>query len=106
VPIEIPTISRLIDADLVIADNGTEDIEFWDLPMPKRFETAVDDTIYTVDNLDTIDTLAFRVYGDARPWDVIADANGFFILPLELKPGDQIRVPSLIRFLRQIRPGE
>jgi len=43
---------------------------------------------------DTMESLAFRRYGDANKWYVIADANPKVFWPLDLQPGTQIIIPT------------
>lgn len=95
--------SRLNDAEWVVASNGTENIEFWDLPMAAQIKPADDDLLYRVDKTDRKDNIAWNQYRDPRLWDVIADINGMSLLPVDLKPGDLIRLPSYNRVVVSIR---
>jgi hypothetical protein len=80
---------------------GTIDgIEFWDvLDLPVLPEQS-DDISYQVQGGDRIDRLANKFYGDPELWWVIAEANGFEILPTDLNEGEFIRIPSP-RFVQQ-----
>ena len=82
--------SRLRYAPLVKVD----DFEFWDLLVIDDIPVRSDEIQYTVTMTDRIDSLAYRFYGDAVLWWVLAVANGFEILPTDLKFGATIRVPS------------
>jgi len=82
--------SRLRYAPLVKVD----DYEFWDLLVVDDIPVRPDEIQYTVTMTDRIDTLAYRFYGDAVLWWVLAVANGLEILPTDLKFGVVIRVPS------------
>ena len=50
--------------------------------------------IYIIaEDMDKLDTLAFKYYGDARYWWVIATANNINDATLYIEPGRQIRIP-------------
>jgi nucleoid-associated protein YgaU len=40
-----------------------------------------------------MESLAYRRYGDANKWYVIADANPEIFFPLDLEAGNVIRIP-------------
>lgn len=84
--------SYLRFADLLTV-NG---IEFWDVPSFPDIPPQPDDTTFTVDDLTDgrIDTIAYKVYGDAQLWWVIALANGLDLLPTQLKRNMVLRIPS------------
>jgi phage tail protein X len=44
---------------------------------------------------DTFESLAFRFYGDANKWDVIANANPEVFWPLGLPQGVELKVPPI-----------
>lgn len=48
--------------------------------------------LYTVQEGDRLDLIAYREYGDAREWRHIAEANRLFN-PLELRPGMVLAIP-------------
>ena len=50
--------------------------------------------VYTTKAGDTFESIAFREYGDARKWYVIADANVDVFFPLTLDVGVQIVIPN------------
>ena len=52
-------------------------------------------SIYQVRAGETFESLAFRWYGDANKWSVLADANPRVFFPLDLVAGMKIyRVPA------------
>lgn len=56
-----------------------------------------DNDIYIiVDVMDKLDTLAFKYYGDASYWWIIAAANNINDATLYIEPGRQLRIPSSI----------
>lgn len=82
--------SRLRFAPLVTLDG----YEFWDMLVIDGIPVRSDEIQYTVQQHDRIDTLANQFYGDPILWWVLAVANGFEMLPNDLKVGGVIRVPS------------
>jgi len=74
-------------------------IQFWDY-----FESPIgptdigvqrqDDIQYTVTSFDRIDNLAQTFYGDPQLWWVIALVNDLRLLPIQLKCGTVIQIPS------------
>ncbi len=101
--VSIFELSRLKSANWVVLNNGSKNIEFWDLPMARQIKPSQDDLIYQVDKRDRIDSIAFNRYNDSRLWDVIADINGLSIPPIDFVPGDAIRLPSYNRVIMEIR---
>ena len=51
-------------------------------------------TFYTVVQGDTIDGIAFKQYGNAQLWWAIMDANPVYQSEIEIKPGDNLVIPS------------
>lgn len=102
-PVTVYELSRLAKTDWVVASDGSQDVEFWDLPMHTQTKPAQDDLLYQVDKRDRIDQVAFNRYNDSRLWDVIADINGFATPPIDFVPGDTIRLPSYNRVILEIR---
>lgn len=51
-------------------------------------------TYYTVVQKDTIDGIAYKLYGNAQLWWAIMDANPRFQSELEIKPGDILVIPE------------
>jgi len=83
--------SRLRFYDLVDVDEYT----FWDGPeeLPE-VPVQDDDKFYRVTGVDRIDLLAYRFYGDAVLWWVIAVANDLELVPTALNEGAVLRIPS------------
>jgi len=53
-----------------------------------------DNDIYIIsEQMDKLDTLAFKYYGDASFWWIIAAANNINDATLYIEPGIQIRIP-------------
>lgn len=77
-----------------------EGVEFWDVVDLPAIPEQTDDVRYIVTAIDRVDTLAYRFYQDHRLWWVIAVANDLEILPTDLIPGEEIRIPSP-RFVTQ-----
>ena len=48
---------------------------------------------YRVKAGDRIDTIAHQAFGDANRWWEIADLNPQIKFPLDLTPGDVLRIP-------------
>lgn len=88
--VEIKNNSRLLFADLVTSDG----VEFWDTLVLPDARPRQDDIQHVVSSTDRIDLLAHRYYGDSRLWWVIAWANNLEILPTDMKPNMQLRIPS------------
>lgn len=56
-----------------------------------------DDDIYIIaEDMDKLDTLAKKYYGDAKFWWVIATANNINDATLYIEPGRQIRIPASV----------
>jgi hypothetical protein len=103
VKVPIGEFSRLNYAQLVMVNNGSDDIIFFDLPLPPRAGTAKTDKIVTVERSKRIDIMSFERYEDASIWDVIAEANGLMDLPSQLMPSDDVRLPSQGRVVTELR---
>ncbi len=70
---------------------GTEVFELGDVPV---FPNRADDLSYVVSDGDRLDVLAYRFYGDAVLWWVIAAANEFQLPVSEMFSGRTLRIPS------------
>lgn len=88
--IRIANRSRLKFTDLISKDGYT----FWDATPQVDIPEQDDDIQYTVRDLDRIDSLAVKFYGDPVLWWVIAQANDWELVPSEIATGDVIRIPS------------
>jgi len=68
--------------------------------MKMRPTTVVPDgetEAYTVKAGETFETLAYKLFGNARRWWILADMNPHIFWPLDLKAGDQILLPSRVQ---------
>ena len=102
--VTIPETSRLKNAELIKASNGSTDVLFWDLPMVPHVTPDPTDRIIDVPNNKRIDTLSFEEYDTPHYWDLIAQANLFSLLPGDMRPGTKIRMASLTRVTTKLRP--
>lgn len=96
--VRIRNASRLKFARLITLD----DVEHWELPEYPEIDPAPSDGRYTVDRGDRIDRLANHYYNDPALWWIIALANGMELLPNDLKPGEEIIIPSQRRVFTEI----
>jgi len=94
--IQVGTKSRLNFGQPRVLD-GIEHFDTLNLP---EIPVQKDDTQYTVVGGDHIDKLAFKFYGNAVLWWVLAVANDLELLPVDLVPGMVLRIPSA-RFVSQ-----
>jgi len=88
--------SRLQFGNYVTVDG----FEFWDLLELPEIPEQPDDTVYTVQGPDRIDSIATKFYGDPVLWWVIAVANDLEFLPTDLNIGDTLRIPAP-RYIQQ-----
>jgi nucleoid-associated protein YgaU len=88
--VKIAQRSRLNFASYVKYDG----VEFWDAPNYPTIPVSSTDIRYTVSNVDRIDLLANKFYGDPSLWWVIALANDLELIPTDLYPGLEIVIPS------------
>jgi len=49
--------------------------------------------VYQLGAPDTLEFLAFKRYGDANKWYILADSNPQVFFPLDAVPGNEIVVP-------------
>lgn len=52
---------------------------------------------YIVKAGETFETLAAKIFGNARKWWILADMNTHIFWPLDLKAGDRILMPSKVQ---------
>lgn len=52
------------------------------------------DQYVTVKEMDTLDSIAFTMYGDSKYWWVLYDSN-YILDPFSLTPGTVLRVPDI-----------
>lgn len=70
------------------------DAEFLGTRPIKEIPPQADDRFHVVVAGERIDTLAYRYFGRADLWWVIADCNAVFN-PMELVVGSMLRIPSM-----------
>lgn len=64
------------------------------LTLRKRYRFNPDNfSFYTVIQGDTLDGIAYRLYGKAALWWAILDANPKYQSELEIKIGDVLKIP-------------
>lgn len=96
-PINVPQRSRLRFGKFLSVDG----FEFWDFVDLPAIPEQPDDSLYQVKSYDRLDTIAYRFYGDAIYWWVIAAANGLELVEVELNLGTVLRIPSP-RYVKEI----
>ena len=69
-------------------------VSFWELDALPTIPKSAADLYYTVEDVDRMDLLATRFYGNPNLWWVLAVANDMDLIPTGLRPGAVIRVPS------------
>lgn len=57
-------------------------------------------TYYTVIEGDTIDGIAYRLYGNAQLYWAIMDSNPQYLSEMEIKPGDSLLIPPLTEVVK------
>ena len=90
--------SRLLFAELLKDSEGRQ---FFDRLSFPPLEPQTDDAEITVAVGDRLDSLAQRIYGDAKLQWVLALANGIDLWPTQLNPNLTLRVPSA-RYVLQV----
>lgn len=88
--VKVKNVSRLNFGTVLYIDG----FEFWDLLQLPTVVPQPDDQFYTVLGPDRIDLLAYKFYGNAVLWWVIALANNLELLPTDMNAGDTLRIPS------------
>jgi phage tail protein X len=84
-------ISRYSDLKTKKSDNGKQVMTSLTLP---TIEESSDDVYIITNTTDRLDALAFKYYGDARYWWVLAVVNNLGKGTLALEGGLQIRIPA------------
>ena len=64
------------------------------MPITVDTDTTFSITYYTGEN-DRLDSLAYKYYGSATLWWVIAKANGLANGTITIKPGTKLLIPRL-----------
>lgn len=67
----------------------------WTTPRP-------DDTFHTVAYGERLDQIAYRYYGDAELWWVVADINGILDPLADLPVGKVLRVPNYRTVIEEV----
>lgn len=84
-------ISRYDSAKLKHSDTGKRVYQSLTLPVIQELDTD----IYVITNAtDRLDSLAFKYYGEAKYWWIIAVANDLGRGTITLQPGIQLRIPA------------
>ncbi len=72
----------------------TDGTRYLSTPKPPVFEEREDDIVHIMKETDRLDLLAYKYYGNAAWWWVIAERNDI-IFPLNLPEiGTRIKIPS------------
>lgn len=82
-----------------MAENGLT-FSYFELPEYPEIPDQDDDILHVVTTYDRPDKLAYKYYGEARLWWVIAVKNGWDQPATSLDPGEEIVVPSS-RYVRE-----
>lgn len=107
--VKIPAHSHLLRTPLFqLRDKKSRRVTstfFWGRWTPIDFEPHPEDAYYTLAATDVgaLDTLAWRYYGFAALWWVIARANRIDD-PLSITPGDVVRIPARRVVLASLSP--
>lgn len=96
-PVNVPQRSRLRFTEFLSIDG----FEFWDFVDFPEVPEQPDDLLYQMTSDDRLDTLAFKFYGEALYWWVIAVANGMENIDVESNLGLSLRIPSP-RYVKEI----
>ena len=98
---------RSTDTCYLIVDPERSDREFLSKRRPLNIPQVSDEVVYITDGTEKLWQIAARsdVYGDARYWWILADANRissvFGSMYLTVESGVHLRVPSL-ELVRQV----
>ena len=57
-------------------------------------------TYYTFVQGDTLDGIAYKVYGNAQLWWSILDCNPKYQSEIEIKPGDLLIIPPFVEVVK------
>jgi hypothetical protein len=95
--IQIHARSALVHARYVQVDEAA----FFTPTEPPTIVAAPDDRLRRIEALDRIDNLAFLYFGDSRMEWILKWLNNIYLIPNDMVPGDEIRIPSFSRMERQ-----
>ena len=84
-------ISRYDSAKTKKSDKGKQVYQTLTLPNIPELES---DTYIITNSTDRLDSLAFKYYGEAKYWWIIAVANNIGRGTMSLQPGIQLRIPA------------
>lgn len=88
--VDVPQTSRLRFTELLSLGG----VEFWDLLDLPTVPEQPDDVQHQVVSTDRLDLLASSFYGNPIFWWVIAVANDFDLIDVDLNVGAFLRIPS------------
>lgn len=84
-------ISRYSSAKIKRSDTGKQVYQSLSLPVIPE----LDSDIYIITNTaDRLDSLAYKYYGEAKYWWIIAIVNDLGKGTISLEPGIQLRIPA------------
>lgn len=81
--------SRYVQTQVFMQDSETAILAPRDIPT----YDLTDATHYTFTEGDTLDGVAYKLYGNAQLWWAILDANQRYQSELEISPGDVLTIP-------------
>lgn len=84
--------SRLVGTPIITDADGQD---LYEIRQPIAFRAVPGMLPVTVRANDTAHSLAFRYYGDAQLFWVIAEFNGIFDVTTEMPVGDTVVIPPL-----------
>jgi len=73
------------------------EVLWWGNSEPPVIEPDITDRLHTVVEGDRIDNIAFRYYGDTRMKWTIMHLNNIYLIPNDLVPGMELRIPAFGR---------
>jgi len=85
--------SRFRLSDMIQVKDADRDINRLFVVQETTAEVPDGSLPYTVQAEDTFESLAFKFYGDANKWYVIANVNPAVFWPLNLEAGTLIYIP-------------
>jgi len=88
----ITATSRYASSTVSIVDDDRGKHQSVNIPAPA--EKVVTFTYYQVDGTDSVDMMAYRLYGSGQFWWVLADANPEILDWQTVRPGTIIRIPN------------
>ena len=86
----ILALNELIDTQL---DSKTNKKVYTTVIYPS-ISTSTDDLYITCNEMDRLDIIAYKYYGDSRYWKVLAQANNLGLGTLYIPGGFRLRIPK------------